>query len=343
MDPNYDSGATIFPNSPRLLFCFFAMLVASHLHLRWSSSVDTWPVGQGVAIGIEVLRVLFSTLDIWLLLHSYLWINLSLSIIVWVCWKHVYSYEDFLWLLFIFSSRGGYFCIAGPRDFFARARFLSCVAVPLVLVLKFETMSNGPACVRHIFREWKNCPSCRSNMVDHKKLVVSHEGPEIGVKSCIKDAVRNKFCLIPLLQQISQRANWKLFTLKDVQAELLVFATNIFLFWSSLVGFSGVYVAIKFVFFGCKNDKNVGYLWHLCCDQCPNHPMASGFDCSGTICICLLTNAESKLTLGMWNPYAPLWRWKLPSGLRLETLVLKLVWMEKRKPTSREWVHDILN
>ena len=65
-------------------------------------------------------------------------------------------------------------------------------------------------------------------MVDHKKLIVSHDGPSVGVKSCIKDAVRNKFCLIPLLRKIAERANWKLFSLKVVQKELLVFATIMF-------------------------------------------------------------------------------------------------------------------
>lgn len=89
-----------------------------------------------------------------------------------------------------------------------------------------------PADVRHVSREWKQCPSCRSTMVDHGKLVISHAGPEITVKSCIKDAVRNKFCLMPVLHKIAESYNWKLFTLKAVQKEKLVFCNMLMIFYS---------------------------------------------------------------------------------------------------------------
>jgi len=92
-----------------------------------------------------------------------------------------------------------------------------------------------PADIRHMSREWKKCPSCRSTMVDHGKLVISHAGPETGVKSCIKDAVRNKFCLMPVLRKIAESYTWKIFTLKDVQKEKLVFCNMIMIFYSVLV------------------------------------------------------------------------------------------------------------
>ncbi len=97
--------------------------------------------------------------------------------------------------------------------------------------LQLLIMECTPADISHMSREWKQCPSCRSSMVDHGKLIVSNAGPSSGVKSCIKDAVRNKFCVMPLLRKIAERDNWKLFTLKDVQKEKLVFCNMLVVFY----------------------------------------------------------------------------------------------------------------
>ncbi len=82
--------------------------------------------------------------------------------------------------------------------------------------------SSAPADLHHISRVWLKCLSARSSGVEQGKLLVSHAGPNASIKNCIKDAVRNKFVLTPVLEKIVERDNCKLFTLKDAQAEQLV-------------------------------------------------------------------------------------------------------------------------
>ena len=58
-------------------------------------------------------------------------------------------------------------------------------------------------------------------MIDHGHLIVSHLGPGKPLKTCIKDAVRNKFAISPCLSSMAAHKDQKLFALKEAQRELL--------------------------------------------------------------------------------------------------------------------------
>ena len=64
----------------------------------------------------------------------------------------------------------------------------------------------------------------RSTAIDHGCLLVSHLGSKQPLRACIKDAVRNKYSLIPCLKIIAETEDFKLFGVKDAQRELLAFA-----------------------------------------------------------------------------------------------------------------------
>ena len=82
-------------------------------------------------------------------------------------------------------------------------------------------MSGGAADITNVWREWRENPSCRSTAIDHGGLIVSHLGIGKPVKTCIRDAVRNKFALMPCLKAMANTEAFKLFQVGDAQRESL--------------------------------------------------------------------------------------------------------------------------
>ena len=75
--------------------------------------------------------------------------------------------------------------------------------------------------IRNVWRTWKDEPAVRSTVIDNGGLIVSHLGPGKPLKACIKDAVRNKYALIPCLKIIAATADFNLFNVKDAGREPL--------------------------------------------------------------------------------------------------------------------------
>ena len=82
----------------------------------------------------------------------------------------------------------------------------------------------GPADITGVWRTWRAEAAVRSTAIDHGCVIVSHLGAGQPLRTCIKDAVRNKYSLIPCLKIIAQTEDFKLFGVKDAQREPLAFA-----------------------------------------------------------------------------------------------------------------------
>eukprot|EP00435_Cladocopium_sp_Y103_P038532 s906_g10.t1 len=81
-----------------------------------------------------------------------------------------------------------------------------------------------PADISGVWKTWINEPAVRSTAIDHGCLIVSHLGAGHALRTCIKDAVRNKYSLTPCLKIMAQTEDFKLFGVKDAQREPLAFA-----------------------------------------------------------------------------------------------------------------------
>ena len=102
-------------------------------------------------------------------------------------------------------------------------------------VITEEAMS-GPAVITNVWREWKDQPACRSTAIDHGHLIVSHLGIGKPLKTCIRDAVRNKFALMPCLKAMAETNDFTLFGIQEAQRESLICSVIIqFLLFHSLV------------------------------------------------------------------------------------------------------------
>lgn len=81
---------------------------------------------------------------------------------------------------------------------------------------------SGPADITNVWRQWKAQPACRSTAIDHGHLLVSHRGIAQPLKTCIRDAVRNKFALMPCLKAMAETDDFKLFGIQEAQRESLI-------------------------------------------------------------------------------------------------------------------------
>lgn len=87
---------------------------------------------------------------------------------------------------------------------------------------------SGPANILNMWRKWKAETAVKSTAIEHGQLMVSAGGKGHDVKATIKDAVRNKYALIPVLECVSKSDTFKLFPLKDAQREFLACYFSIF-------------------------------------------------------------------------------------------------------------------
>ena len=77
--------------------------------------------------------------------------------------------------------------------------------------------------IENVYREWKANPAVRKVIIARDRMFESWKGPSDGVKFGIKDAVHNRFVLIPLLEKLSVTPGLKLPSVKSLAREILGF------------------------------------------------------------------------------------------------------------------------